>query len=121
MVHDSGTRWPPRVLLDACAELDVEGVVAKRVDSPYRTGVRSGDWLKLETVDWKQGHAPRRIDRTFGCPTRGHEKLEVGLSPSGRNLKLLPVAALPQPRRGTGALRPNCPPRSRDALVPKSS
>ena len=35
---------PPRVLLDACAELDVEGVVAKRVDSPYRPGVRSGDW-----------------------------------------------------------------------------
>jgi bifunctional non-homologous end joining protein LigD len=51
---------PPRVLLDACAELDVEGVVAKRVDSPYRPGVRSGDWLKLKTVDWKQDHAPRR-------------------------------------------------------------
>src|SRR3954465_12515283 len=51
---------PPRVLLDACAELDVEGVVAKRVDSPYRPGLRSGDWLKLKTVDWKRGHAPRR-------------------------------------------------------------
>jgi bifunctional non-homologous end joining protein LigD len=50
----------PRVLLDACASLDVEGVVAKRVDSPYRPGVRSGDWLKLKTVDWKRGHAPRR-------------------------------------------------------------
>jgi bifunctional non-homologous end joining protein LigD len=50
----------PRVLLDACASLDVEGVVAKRVDSPYRPGVRSGDWLKLKTMDWKQGHAPRR-------------------------------------------------------------
>jgi len=50
----------PRVLLDACSELDVEGVVAKRVDSPYRPGVRSGDWLKLKTVDWKRGHAPRR-------------------------------------------------------------
>src|SRR3954451_14250456 len=30
----------PRMLLDACAELDVEGVVAKRVDSLYRPGVR---------------------------------------------------------------------------------
>jgi bifunctional non-homologous end joining protein LigD len=48
------------VLLDACASLDVEGVVAKRVDSPYRPGVRSGDWLKLKTVDWKRGRAPRR-------------------------------------------------------------
>jgi bifunctional non-homologous end joining protein LigD len=51
---------PPRELLDACAELDVEGVVAKRLDSPYRPGVRSGDWLKLKTSDWKHGHAPRR-------------------------------------------------------------
>src|SRR5204863_7350503 len=51
---------PRRVLLDACAELDIEGVVAKRVDSPYRAGVRSGDWLKLKTSDWKRGHAPQR-------------------------------------------------------------
>ena len=49
----------PRVLLDACAELDVDGVVAKRVDSPYRPGIRSSNWLKLKTVDWKRGHAPR--------------------------------------------------------------
>ena len=53
----------PRVLLDACAELDVEGVMAKRVDSPYRPGVRSDDWLKLKTVAWKRGHAPRRRPR----------------------------------------------------------
>jgi bifunctional non-homologous end joining protein LigD len=67
----SGANWctipalsgTPRAMLDACAELDVEGVVAKRVDSPYRPGVRSGDWLKLKTVDWKRGHAPRRRPR----------------------------------------------------------
>ena len=53
----------PRVLLDACAELDIEGVVAKRVDSPYRPGVRSDDWLKLKTVEWKRGQAPRRRRR----------------------------------------------------------
>jgi len=56
-------RGAPRAMLDACAELDVEGVVAKRVDSPYRPGVRSGDWLKLKTADWKRGHAPRRRPR----------------------------------------------------------
>jgi bifunctional non-homologous end joining protein LigD len=34
----------PRELLDACAELDVEGVVDKRVDTPYRPGsVRATD------------------------------------------------------------------------------
>jgi bifunctional non-homologous end joining protein LigD len=54
---------PPRAMLEACAELDVEGVVAKRVDSPYRPGVRSGDWLKLKTIEWKRGHAPRRHKR----------------------------------------------------------
>jgi bifunctional non-homologous end joining protein LigD len=57
-----------RELLEACTQLDVEGVVAKRVDSPYRPSVRSGDWLKLKTADWKRGHAPRRasvgVDRT---------------------------------------------------------
>ncbi len=42
----------PRDLLDACD--------AKRVESPYRPGIRSGDWLKLKTADWKRGHAPRR-------------------------------------------------------------
>jgi ATP-dependent DNA ligase len=42
---------------------DVEGVVAKRVESPYRPDVRSGDWLKLETSDWKSAHAPMRRPR----------------------------------------------------------
>jgi bifunctional non-homologous end joining protein LigD len=46
-----------------CAALDVEGVVAKRVDSPYRPGVRSGDWLKLKTAEWKSAHAPMRHAR----------------------------------------------------------
>src|SRR5689334_4207249 len=45
------------------AELDVEGVVAKRVDSPNRPRVRSGEWPKLKTADWKRGHAPRRRPR----------------------------------------------------------
>jgi len=53
----------PRELLDACAELDVEGVVAKRLDSPYRPGVRSGDWLKVKTAEWKSAHAPMRHPR----------------------------------------------------------
>jgi bifunctional non-homologous end joining protein LigD len=46
--------------LDACRAHDVEGVVAKRVGSPYRPGERSTDWLKLKTVDWRQYHAARR-------------------------------------------------------------
>jgi ATP-dependent DNA ligase len=53
----------PRELLDACAALDVEGVVAKRVDSPYRPRIRSGDWLKIKTAEWRSAHAPMRHPR----------------------------------------------------------
>ena len=37
-----------RELLAATAELGLEGVVAKRLASPYRPGVRGGDWLKVK-------------------------------------------------------------------------
>jgi ATP-dependent DNA ligase len=50
-------------VLKACAEHDVKGIVAKRVDSPYRRGERSGDWLKLKTADWRIAHASRRHPR----------------------------------------------------------
>jgi bifunctional non-homologous end joining protein LigD len=50
---------PPSVLLvrgtqdgawlwDAVGQLALEGVVAKRLDSPYRSGVRSNDWRKVK-------------------------------------------------------------------------
>lgn len=47
-------------LLAACAELDIEGVVAKRVASRYRPGNRSRDWIKVKTSSWREQHAPRR-------------------------------------------------------------
>jgi bifunctional non-homologous end joining protein LigD len=49
-------------VMTACASLGLEGMVAKRVDSPYRPGVRSDDWLKLKTGDWRTVHGPRRVD-----------------------------------------------------------
>jgi bifunctional non-homologous end joining protein LigD len=39
-----------RALLAATAELGLEGVVAKRLDSPYQPGVRSRDWVKVKRV-----------------------------------------------------------------------
>jgi bifunctional non-homologous end joining protein LigD len=49
----SGERWlvPPSfsdgaATVAAVRELGLEGVVAKRLDSPYRAGVRSLDWIK---------------------------------------------------------------------------
>ena len=50
-------------VLGVCAEHDVEGIVAKRVDSPYRPGERSSDWLKLKTADWRSTHASQRHPR----------------------------------------------------------
>jgi bifunctional non-homologous end joining protein LigD len=49
-----------RALMGACDELRLEGVVAKRLDSPYRPGQRSEDWLKLKTAEWRAVHAPLR-------------------------------------------------------------
>ena len=48
-------------------DLDLEGVMAKRADSPYRVGRRSRDWLKLKhtltqevvVVGWRTGNGAR--------------------------------------------------------------
>jgi bifunctional non-homologous end joining protein LigD len=67
-----GTRWsvPPRftdgpATLAAAKELALEGVVAKRLSSPYRPGVRAPDWIKVKnelTGDYVVGgwHTQRR-------------------------------------------------------------
>jgi len=33
----------------ACVDIDLEGIVAKRLDSAYRPGRRSADWLKIKS------------------------------------------------------------------------
>jgi bifunctional non-homologous end joining protein LigD len=57
-----------RELLRASAEQGLEGVVAKRLDSSYRPGARSGEWVKVKTVQqqelvvggWMPGKGKRR-------------------------------------------------------------
>jgi bifunctional non-homologous end joining protein LigD len=51
----AGAHWlvPPsfpdgEATFAAATEHALEGVVAKRLDSPYRAGVRSGDWIKVK-------------------------------------------------------------------------
>jgi bifunctional non-homologous end joining protein LigD len=51
-----------RELIVACAELGLEGLVAKRLDSCYRPGERSKDWVTVKCPDWRATHAPRRLD-----------------------------------------------------------
>ncbi len=47
----------------ACEQLGLEGVVLKRLDSRYRPGHRSREWLKLKTAEWREVHAPLRHER----------------------------------------------------------
>ena len=51
-----------RALFVSCARLGLEGVVAKRLDSVYRPGKRTADWVKAKTPEWLRTHAPRRLD-----------------------------------------------------------
>jgi bifunctional non-homologous end joining protein LigD len=39
-------------LLAECSRRGFEGIVAKRKDSAYRSGTRSG-WIKVKTSEWK--------------------------------------------------------------------
>jgi ATP-dependent DNA ligase len=55
-------------LLAECVRLDLEGIVAKRRDSPYRSGTRSG-WIKVKTPEWKAANHWRAT--LFEKPTRG--------------------------------------------------
>lgn len=55
-------------ILAACAQMGLEGLMAKRASSRYRPGQRSSDWLKLKTAAWREHHAHRRHDRVPSTP-----------------------------------------------------
>ena len=68
LAHARPRRRPRRALLAATAEQGLEGVVAKRLDSPYEPGRRSPCWMKVKNVDrqelvvggWMPGEGRRR-------------------------------------------------------------
>jgi bifunctional non-homologous end joining protein LigD len=45
-------------------ELDLEGIVAKQADSPYRAG-RSNQWLKVKNQNYSRQEAIRFPDRSL--------------------------------------------------------
>ncbi|HVF13937.1 MAG TPA: hypothetical protein VM942_05015 [Acidimicrobiales bacterium] len=47
-------------LVQVCEELNLEGLVGKRLGSRYRPGERSPDWVKLKTTAWRTMHGPYR-------------------------------------------------------------
>ncbi len=63
---------PLTTALDVSLELGLEGIVAKHVDSAYRPGRRSEDWVKIKheqhqevvVIGWREGHGSRA--HTFG-------------------------------------------------------
>jgi bifunctional non-homologous end joining protein LigD len=63
-------------LMAACGQLGLEGLVAKRVDSIYRPGERSRNWVKAKCPDWRIHHAPRRLSE--GRRPHGHSTSWVG-------------------------------------------
>ncbi len=46
------------LVLEHACELDLEGIVSKRVDAPYRSG-RCADWVKTKCPGWKAGNKDR--------------------------------------------------------------
>ena len=50
-------------VLEECAQLRLEGLVAKRIDSRYEPGKRSQHWRKVKCEDWRERHAPLRHER----------------------------------------------------------
>ena len=44
------TGTDPSVVLEAVAEVNLEGIVCKQLDSPYKPGIRSPDWIKIPSV-----------------------------------------------------------------------
>jgi bifunctional non-homologous end joining protein LigD len=75
-----------RALLEATRENQLEGVVAKRLDSPYRPGKRTGDWVKIKSVNrqelvvggWLPGKG-NRAQRLGALLVGYHQREENGL------------------------------------------
>lgn len=79
-----------RELLQASLEQRLEGIVAKRLDSTYEPGRRSGAWLKIKTTSSQElvvgGWLPGRGRRasTFGALLLGVHEPDGGLRYVGR-------------------------------------
>jgi bifunctional non-homologous end joining protein LigD len=70
-VRRSETFEDGAALLEAAREQGLEGVMAKRLASPYRPGARSRDWLKIKTR--------QRQEFVIAGYTRGRGRREGGL------------------------------------------
>ena len=44
-------------LLASCERMDLEGIVSKRRDFPYRSG--QADWIKVKCLNWREANKDR--------------------------------------------------------------
>jgi bifunctional non-homologous end joining protein LigD len=110
---------PPRDLIAAATKQGLEGIVAKRVDSVYESGERSGAWLKYKTnkgqelviAGYKPG--PTAFEYLLAGYYEGRDlifiaKIKNGFTPAlrrqvaaqfkGLGTRVCPFANLPEPR-----------------------
>jgi bifunctional non-homologous end joining protein LigD len=133
----NGERWQVpdhvvgrgRELLEASAEQGLEGIVAKRLDSPYEPGRRSPCWIKIKNVErqefviggWLPGEGRRR-DR-IGALLVGVREEDGSLRYAGRvgtgftenDLELLAELLAPL-ERPTSPFAPGSPKPPREAV-----
>src|SRR5262249_57729120 len=69
-------------LLEAANQRGLEGIVAKLVDSPYRQGKRTRDWLKIKTHG-RQEFVIAGYTRGQGRRSGGFGSLVLGVRPGG--------------------------------------
>lgn len=66
--------WPEQgeMVFEQAEKLGLEGIMAKRADSRYHSGVRTKDWLKIKTAKWQEAvvvgvTAPKGTRPFFGA------------------------------------------------------
>lgn len=85
-VYNSGT-----ALFSVVKEADLEGIVAKKLDSPYRIGQKHSDWLKIKNLKLFTAivggfvHEGREVRSLFLGVFQGQDFVYVGRAGSGLN------------------------------------
>jgi ATP dependent DNA ligase C terminal region len=75
---------PDTVLISAVRQHGFEGIVAKHVGSPYRSGERCGDWLKWRVVDKNSSLGATFLAMTTSIPSLSDTTTFATLSIAGR-------------------------------------
>jgi bifunctional non-homologous end joining protein LigD len=83
-----------KALLGASAERGLGGVVLKRLDSPYRPGQRSGDWIEVD------GDGPARPPSPAAVAVGASDAKKKAVTVDGRELRLSNLGKVLYPKTG---------------------